>query len=166
MLLSIVKVPLILVLPVTKSWPPILVVPLVAVTWNLFPPTTISPENKPFAACKSASVPVKTSLVLVASFKRTKRLALSSQPIKPTLALPSLYLNSTPRSRLSSVVLLPIVITGSSTDIVLVFTIVWFPETVKLPLIVISLKVTLSDFCKAWSITLILLPMFVWSILA
>ena len=126
----------------------------------------ISPENTPAPNFKSASVPVKTSLVLVASFKRVKRLSLSSQPIKPILALPSLYLNSTPLSRLSSVVLLPIVITGSSTVIVLVLTTVCVPDTIRFPLTVMSLKVTLSVFCKDWSITFILLPILVRSILA
>ena len=80
------------------------------------------------------AVPLKTSLVFVASCIKVNSPVLSSIPKKPTLLpVPSCHLNSTPRSLLSSEELSPIVITGSSTVTVAVLTVVVVPLTVKSP---------------------------------
>ena len=89
------------------------------------------------AATIVPAVPLNTSLEFVASGINVNLPVLSSKPKKPTLAEdPSCQRNSMPLSLLSSdpgAVSPPIVNTGSSTVVVVLFTVVVVPLTVRLP---------------------------------
>ena len=93
-------------------------------------------------------MPVKTSLLFVASGIKVNLPVLSSKPKKPSLAaVPLCHRNSIPRSLLSSAVGAvspPNVKMGSSTVTVVLFTVVVVPPTVRSPSNVRLLKVTLS----------------------
>ena len=109
---------------------------------NPVPPcaTARSLTNVSVPTCKPAGVPENTSDEFVAACNIVNPEAESSQPMKPTLADPSLYLNSTPRSLLSSELdepEVPNVIIGSSKTVTELFTVVVVPCTVKLPVIVV-----------------------------
>lgn len=84
--------------------------------------------------------PENISDVLVPSGIKVKNPVESSKPKKPTFGVvPTLYLNSTPLSLLSSVaggVVPPRVIIGSSNCTVVELTVVVVPDTVRLPAIV------------------------------
>ena len=84
-------------------------------------------------------VPENTSDELLASGINVKKPVESSNPKNPVLAVPEKYLNSIPRSLLSSVdglvlpIAPPIVITGSTIEETVEFTVVVVPLIVKLP---------------------------------
>ena len=100
----------------------------------LTPVTPIVPPKVIFVNLALPAVPLKTSLVFVASCIKVNSPVLSSIPKNPILLpVPSCHFISTPRSLLSSEALVPTVITGSSTVIVEVFTVVVVPLIVKLP---------------------------------
>ena len=86
----------------------------------------------------AAAVPLNTSLLFVASAMKMNPAVLSSKPKKPVFAPPLLYLNSIPRSLLSSESDEPKVMIGSAIVVTVEATVVVVPETVKLPAIVIS----------------------------
>ena len=82
------------------------------------------------------NVPEKTSELFDAAVKYLNFASVSSIPKKPTLATPSLYLNSIPRSLLSSEAFCPKTKTGSAIETVVELTVVVVPDTVKFPAIV------------------------------
>ena len=92
-------------------------------------------------------VPENTSEELAASGMNVKNPVESSKPKKPVFAVPEKYLNSIPRSLLSSVagfvppVAVPKVNTGSTRVETVEFTVVVVPFTVKFP-------VTVTSFAK------------------
>ena len=113
------------------------VIPPLALRRPLKVLTPVTPKVPPkviFVNLALPAVPLKTSLVFVASCIKVNSPVLSSIPKNPILLpVPSCHFISTPRSLLSSEALVPTVITGSSTVIVEVFTVVVVPLIVKLP---------------------------------
>ena len=140
---------LIITLLLISDWPAIVTVPpICAFSESPKPPVTtkvpvvvdVEPVlvvSAKLPAIKGASVPENTSEVLVASGIKVNLPLLSSYPKKPTFAAePVWYLNSIPLSLLSSepgAVSPPKVNTGSSTVVVVLFTVVVVPLIVKLP---------------------------------
>ena len=115
-----------------ELWEAVVNVTVLVFVSNKLPVTL--PVTVPSILARSVPlVPENTSLVLVAPVNIVNLAALSSQPINPTLAEPSLYLNSRPLSKLSSDVFWPNVIIGSATVNVVLFTVVVVPLTCKSP---------------------------------